>query len=115
MNGFHLESLLAGAYIVLLLIIAFALEWLARHTSRRADQYHTGGFRFHADKDIWECPTGMALVRTEVNYEERIVRYRAPAHVCNHCAIKSRCTHSDRGREIPVPMDPLIVSASVRF
>jgi hypothetical protein len=115
MTGFHLEPLLAGAYILLLMTIAFALEWMARHTHKRADQYHTGGFHFHPDKDIWECPTGMALMRTEVDYEQRVVRYRAPAHACNHCVIKSRCTHSDRGREIPVPMDPLLVSASLRF
>jgi hypothetical protein len=111
----HLEPVLAGAYMVLLMTIAFALEWVARHTQRRAEQYHTGGFRFDPDKDVWECPTGIALVRTEVDYEARVVRYRAPAHVCNNCPIKERCTHSNRGREIPVPMDPLIVSGSVRF
>lgn len=115
MNGLHVEPVLAGAYIVLLMLIAFALEWMARHTARRADQYHTGGFRFHRDKDAWECPTGIALLRTEVDYEARIVRYRAPAHVCNHCMIKERCTHSDGGRQIEAPMDPFIVSASVRF
>src|SRR5436305_9083084 len=115
MTGFHLEPVLAGAYILLLMSIAFSLKAMARHTHHRADQYHTGGFRFHADKDVWECPTGMALVRTEVDYEQRVVRYRAPAHVCNHCPIKERCTHSDRGREIPVPMDPLVASASERF
>jgi hypothetical protein len=115
MTGLHLEPLLAAAYILLLMMIAFALEWMARHTHKRANQYHTGGFRFHPDKDIWECPTGMALVRTEVDYEQSVVRYRAPAHACNHCPIKSRCTHSDRGREIPVPLDPLLVSASFRF
>jgi len=115
MNGIHLEPLLAGAYILLLMIIALALEGMARHTHKRADQYHTGGFRFHRDRDVWECPTGMALTRADVDHELRIIRYRAPAHACNHCPIKSRCTHSDRGREIPVPMDPWVSSASVRF
>jgi hypothetical protein len=115
MSRFHLEPLLAGAYILLLVLIAMALEWMARHSHRRADQYHTGGFRFHPDRDSWECPTGMALVRAEVDHQLRVVRYRAPAHVCNNCAIKSRCTHSDRGREIPVPMDPWLNSASLRF
>lgn len=115
MNGFHLEPLLAGAYIVLLIIIAFALEILARHSDRRAERYHTGGFRFHPDRDTWECPQGMALIRAEVDHELRVIRYRAPAHTCNHCPVKSRCTNSDRGREIPVPMDPWVRSASVRF
>ncbi len=115
MKGFHLEPMLVGAYILLLIIIAFSLEWMARHSQRRADQYHTGGFRFHPDRDAWECPTGMALVRAEVDHAVRVIRYRAPAQTCNQCPIKSRCTHSDRGREIPVPMDPWVVSASVRF
>jgi hypothetical protein len=115
MKSFHLEPILAGAYISLLLLIAMALEWMARHSHRRTEQYHTGGFRFHRDRDTWECPTGMALVRAEVDHELQIVRYRAPAHVCNHCPIKSRCTHSDKGREIPVPMDPWLNSASLRF
>jgi hypothetical protein len=114
-NTFHLEPLLAGAYIVLLLIVAQALEWMARHSHRRAERYHTGGFRFHKDRDIWECPTGMALMRAEVDHQLRIVRYRAPAHTCNNCLIKSRCTHSDRGREIAVSMDPWVASASLRF
>jgi hypothetical protein len=115
MNAFHREPLLAGAYILLLILIAFALEWMARHSQKRAEQYHTGGFRFHRDRDMWECPTGMSLIRAEVDHERRVVRYRAPAHACNQCPIKSRCTHSKRGREIPVPMDPWIASASVRF
>ena len=115
MNGFHLEPLLAGAYIVLLITIALALEWMARHTHKRADRYYTGGFRFDRDRDTWECPTGMALQRAEVDYELRVIRYRAPAHTCNHCPVKSRCTHSDRGREIPVPMDPWVSSASLRL
>jgi hypothetical protein len=115
MNGFHLEPLLASAYILLLILISTALEWMARHSQKRADQYHTGGFRFHRDRDTWECPQGMALVRAEVDHEQRVVRYRAPAHACNNCQIKSRCTHSDNGREIPVPMDPWVKSASLRF
>lgn len=115
MNELHFEPLLAGAYIVLLIIIALALEAMARHSHRRAAQYHTGGFRFYPDRDAWECPQGMALTRAEVDHELRVIRYRAPAHTCNHCPVKSRCTHSDRGREIPVPMDPLVRSASLQF
>jgi hypothetical protein len=115
MNEFHLEPLLAGAYILSLMLIALVLEWMARASHKRADQYHTGGFRFHRDRDAWECPTGMALERAEVDHELRIIRYRAPAHTCNYCPIKSRCTSSNRGREIAVPMDPWVKSASLRF
>lgn len=101
MKGFHLEPLLAGAYILLLITIALALEWMARHTHKRADQYYTGGFRFDRDRDTWEYPTGMALQRAEVDYELRVIRYRAPAHTCNPCPVKMTL-HPFR----PGPRDP---------
>ncbi len=114
-NSLHLEPLLAASYVVFLISVAALLGWLARHSHRRADQYHTGGFRFHRDRDTWECPVGIALIRAEVDHEQNIVRYRAPAHTCNHCQIKSRCTHSTRGREIVISIDPWARSASVRL
>ena len=115
MVAFHLEALLAIVYALLLLLIASALEWLAKHSYRRSDRYHTGGFRFRRDRDSWECPMGIALIRAEIDHDRQVVLYRAPAHTCNNCAIKSRCTHSDRGREIAVPLDPWVHSASLRL
>jgi hypothetical protein len=115
MGVVHLEALFATAYALMLLAIAAGLEWLAKHSHKRADRYHTGGFRFHRDRDAWECPMGIALIRAEIDHERQIVRYRAPAHTCNSCQIKSRCTHSDNGREIAVPLDPWIQSASLRL
>lgn len=115
MGSFHLEALLAIAYALVLVIIAAGLEWLAKHSHRRADRYHTGGFRFHRDRDSWECPMGIALIRAEIDHERQVVLYRAPAHTCNNCQMKSRCTYSDRGREIAVPLDPWVHSASLRL
>jgi hypothetical protein len=114
-SSFHPEPVLAIVYAVILMVIGAALEWLAKHSQRRADRYQTGGFHFHRDRDVWECPVGIALIRVEVDHEEQIILYRAPAHTCNHCQVKSRCTHSDQGREIAVPMDPWVRSASVRL
>jgi hypothetical protein len=111
----HVEPLLAAAYAMVLMAIATGLEWLAKHSQRRADQYHTGGFRFDRDRDTWECPVGIALIRSEIDHDRQIVRYRAPAHTCNSCQIKSRCTHSDQGREIAVSLDPWVQSASLRL
>jgi hypothetical protein len=114
-RAFHLEPLLAMAYAILLMVIAAGLEWVAKHAHKRSDQYHTGGFRFHHDRDAWECPVGLVLIRAEIDHKEGVVRYRAPAHTCNSCQIKSRCTHSDKGREISVPLDPWVQSASLRL
>lgn len=115
MGALHIEPVFVAAYSVLLMIIAAALEWLAKHSHRRADRYHTGGFRFHRDRDAWECPIGIALIRAEIDHDRQIVLYRAPAHTCNSCQIKSRCTQSDNGREIAVPLDPWVRSASLRL
>jgi hypothetical protein len=113
--AFHLEPLLATGYALLLIAFAAAMEWMGRHSHRRADQYHTGGFRFHRHADHWECPHGARLERAEIDNDLRVIRYRAPAQTCNGCPIKTRCTDSDTGREIAVSLDPWLSSAIGRF
>ncbi len=116
MNGqFHVEPLLAGAYAILLILIATVLEWLARHSHKRSNRYDTGGFRFHHDRDAWECPQGARLERREIDHELRVIHYRAPADTCNSCSIKAHCTKSDRGRTISISLDPWVRSAAERF
>jgi hypothetical protein len=114
-GSLQLDTVLASVYALMLLAIAAGLEWLARHSHRRTDQYHTAGFRFLRDRDEWECPMGIALMRAEIDHDQNVVRYRAPARSCNNCLIKSRCTHSDQGREILVQLDPWVQSAPLRL
>ena len=114
-GGFHSEVLLAVGYALLLALIAAALEGIARHSQRRSEQYHTAGFQFHKHKDAWECPAGAALQLSEINHELRIHRYRAPAHTCNRCPIKSQCTDSNDGREISVSADRWLESGTGRL
>lgn len=99
-TGIHPEVWLAIGYVIFLASIALALELLARHTQRRAEQYRVAGFKYHRHLDAWECPTGQPLHRQTEDLENRIARYRAPAHACNSCAFKTYCTDSDDGREI---------------
>jgi hypothetical protein len=115
MMEYHVEPLLAGGYAILLVLIAVLLEWLARHSQQRSDQYHTGGFRFHHNRDAWECPQGATLERSEIDHELRVIQYRAPAGTCNVCSIKAHCTNSERGRTISMPLDPWVRSAAARF
>lgn len=101
MNGaVHPEILLAIGYAGFLVVVAVVLELLARHTQHRAEQYRLVGFKYHHGLDVWECPTGQHLHRHFTHPEAPVVRYRASAHACNHCALKHRCTDSDQGREI---------------
>jgi len=112
---FHLETLLAASYSLVMLVIAAGLEMMGRHSHRRAGQYHNRGFRFHKHADHWECPQGTRLERAEIDNELRVIRYRAPAHTCNGCPIKAQCTDSDSGREISVSLDPWLSSEIGRF
>ncbi len=115
MKQYHVEPLLAGGYAILLVLIAALLEWLARHSLRRSDRYDTGGFRFHRDRDSWECPQGARLERGEIDHQLRVIQYRAPADTCNACSIKAHCTNSERGRTISISLDPWVRSAAARF
>lgn len=115
MKEVQVEPLLAGGYAILLVLIASLLEWLARHSQKRSDRYEMAGFRFHHDRDSWECPQGAQLERSEVDHALRVIRYRAPADTCNGCSIKAHCTNSERGRTISIPLDPWVRSAAARF
>jgi hypothetical protein len=109
------EALAAAAYGGALVVGAFLLEWMSAHTHRRSLRYRTAGFAFHEELDHWTCPEGEHLWRHETDHERRLARYRARAHVCNACAVKSACTDSDRGREIVRPLDPWPHSEAGRF
>jgi hypothetical protein len=109
------EVILAAAYATALISGAFVLEWLSAHTHRRALRYRTAGFAYDETHDHWVCPEGEHLWPHEYDRERRLVRYRAKAHICNGCPVKSACTDSDRGREVVRPLDPWPHSEAGRF
>ena len=109
------ETIIAAGYTVVLLLCSLALEWLSAHTYRRSLRYRTAGFQYSAEHDAWVCPEGQQLWPHEFDYERRLVRYRAKAHICNGCPAKERCTDSDEGREIVRPLDPWPHSEAGRF
>jgi hypothetical protein len=112
---FHLETLLATGYALLLLVIAAGLEMMGRHSHKRAGEYHHRGFRFHKHAVDWEWRHGARRERAESVPERRGVRWRAPAHTCNGCPIKAQCTDSDSGRELAVSLDPWLSTAIGQF
>lgn len=97
-EGIHIEPLLAATYAIFLVAAAFVLEAIARHSQRRSQRYEHSGFTYHRHMDLWECPAGQKLLRSEIDHELRVVRYRAVASTCNACALKANCTDSDEGR-----------------
>lgn len=114
-DGFHSEVLIAEGYSLFLVAVAAVLEWLARHSHRRSEQMRVNGFKFHQELDHWECPTGNLLHRHSVDQQRNIVRYRAPAHICNCCHKKTDCTDSDEGREIEHRVNSWVQSEIRRF
>jgi hypothetical protein len=113
--GIQPEVFLAAGYAVFLLGVAVGLDLLARHSHARSERYRTAGFAYHPTHDAWICPEDQVLMRSEVDHERRLVRYRGRPQICNHCPAKSECTDSDRGREVVRAMDPWPHSEAGRF
>jgi len=113
--GVHSEVLLAFGYAVFLVGVAFVLELLARHSHKRSELYRNAGFVYRQKLDLWECPVGRQLLRTETDYQRRIVHYRAPAEACNTCSLKNNCTDSNDGRRLETSLDSWMESELRRF
>ncbi len=113
--GIHPEVLLAAGYAIFLLGVAGGLDRLARHSHVRSERYRTAGFDYHPTHDAWICPEDQILMRSEVDHERRLVRYRGRPQVCNYCPAKTDCTDSDEGREVVRAIDPWPHSEAGRF
>jgi hypothetical protein len=111
----HPEVFLAVGYAVFLLGVAVALDLLARHSHARSERYRTAGFAYHPAHDAWICPEDQLLVRSEVDHERRLIRYRGRPQICNHCPAKAECTDSEEGREVVRAVDPWPHSEAGRF
>ncbi|HTV55013.1 MAG TPA: hypothetical protein VMI06_08850 [Terriglobia bacterium] len=108
-------AVMAAGYAVFLGLAALALELLARQSHRRAEQFHVFGFHYDPALDAWHCPTGKRLHRAEIHRDRRAIVYRAPAHHCNRCPVKVKCTDSDNGRSIERRLDSWLDSEIRRF
>jgi hypothetical protein len=111
----HPEVFIIAGYAVLLLGGSIGLDLLARHSHVRSERYRTAGFTYHHKSDTWICPEDEILMRDEVDYNQRLVRYRGRPQVCNHCPTKTNCTDSDEGREVVRALDPWPHSEVGRF
>jgi hypothetical protein len=111
----HIEVLLAVGYAVFLMAIAGALELAARYTHNRSARIRVAGFRYDPNFDLWTCPNGQKLFRAEADYGRNVVLYRATAHACNTCPMKTRCTDSNGGRTIELAPGSWLQSELRRF
>ncbi|MEO7943344.1 MAG: transposase [Marmoricola sp.] len=109
------EVVLSAGYACGLLLIACALDLLARHSHARSDRYRTAGFRYHPQHDAWVCPEDQMLWPTLYDEKVGLMRYRAKPSVCNACPVKQSCTSSPHGREITRETEPWPHSEAARF
>jgi hypothetical protein len=113
--GLHVEVLLALAYALFLIGIAFVLELVARRSHKRAEDYRNAGFVYFRDLDYFDCPGGHQLVKLETHHQGQIASYHAPASVCNSCPLKVNCTDSRAGRTLERRLDTWVESELHRF
>lgn len=57
-------------------------------------------FVYDAEQDIYRCPRGALLTRSHARNATQTIQYTAKPATCNACALKARCTTSDRGRMV---------------
>jgi hypothetical protein len=114
-NAIELPTWLAGGYAVVLLLVAYGIDLLARRAHLANDEHQARGFRYHEDHDAWLCPEDQWLWPQSFDPGNRVMRYRGSPTVCNSCPVKDSCTSSDDGRELGRAVDPWPSSESARF
>jgi hypothetical protein len=113
--GLHAEVLLALGYAGFLLLAAAGLDRLGSLSARRAEAFEVGGFSYHHEIDVWECPAGERLRLELVDHARRVRSYRAAADSCNRCQFKPACTGGDDGRVLHRPEDSWPHNEAGRF
>src|SRR5690606_16337227 len=100
MSAIELPSVLGAGYAVVLLLVAYGIDLLARRVHIANDEHQTQGFTYHEDHDAWLCPQDQWLWPQSFDPDNRVMRYRGSPSVCNSCPVKDSCTTTDDGREL---------------
>src|SRR5690625_1263319 len=106
---------IALGYGILLLFVAYSIDYLARRAQAAHEKQQTPGFTYHEDHDAWQCPEDQWLWPQSLDSDNRVMRYRGSPTICNSCPVKDSCTSSDDGREMRRMIDVWPASESARF
>ncbi|NLX00814.1 MAG: hypothetical protein GXY39_14085 [Actinomycetales bacterium] len=115
MTQIEVSAWLAAGYAVVLVLVAYGIDALARRAQLTLTDHHAPGFTYHEDHDAWLCPQDQWLWPQSFDPDNRVMRYRGSPSVCNHCPVKDSCTTSDDGREMRRMVDTWPASESARF
>lgn len=108
----------AIGYGLVLLLIAYGIDHMAKRAAAKLEASRTSGFVYHADHDAWLCPQDEWLWPQSFDKGNRVMRYRANPSVCASCPIRDTCLNpggAGGGREIQRHVDPWPASESARF
>lgn len=114
-GGVGVMTWLAAGYAVVLLVVAYGIDLLARRASRKVAETAAGGFVYHEDHDAWLCPQDQWLWPQSFDPDNRVMRYRGSPSICNSCPVKDTCTTSSDGREVRRQVDSWPASETARF
>ena len=95
-----LTLVLLLAYLLVLWVGGWALEFLARAHFHRAERYAHNGFAYDTELDRYECPQGELLSLHTFDDRHKLAIYKAPASSCNECVLKAFCTPHNAGRHV---------------
>jgi len=103
-----IESLLSPAeldqwivllYVVLVLVGARIVEFVAKKHYERAQNFAVRGFQYVAEEDHYRCPEGKHLKLVKRDNENRLAVYQIKTS-CEFCRLKESCTPDSHVRQI---------------
>jgi len=103
-----IESLLSPAeldqwivllYVVLVLVGARIVEFVAKKHYERAQNFAVRGFQYVAEEDHYRCPEGEHLKLVKRDNENRLAVYQIKTS-CEFCRLKESCTPDSHVRQI---------------
>lgn len=115
MTGVDTTAWLGAGYGLILVLVAYGIDLLAKRAQTTIEAQRSGGFKYHEEHDAWVCPEDQWLWPQSFDPDNRVMRYRGSPTVCNSCPVKDTCTTSDDGREVRRMVDTWPASESARF
>ncbi len=70
-------------------------------SNREDGTFSRSDFRYHPERDAYDCPAGKELRTSGTVHEGRTLLYRASKLDCDRCSLKSRCCPKEPARKIP--------------
>lgn len=95
-----LRLVLLLAYLLILWLGGWILEFLARVHFHRAQRHAHTGFAYDLELDRYECPQGEWLTLHTFDERNKLAIYKASASTCNDCVLKAFCAPHDAGRHV---------------